>query len=69
MHKLFDAYGEYIPGFFLIRIDKELYEGIGWENFEKEEIATLAHEYTHYLQDISTTRGRLCIVLYRSMSV
>lgn len=57
VHKLFDAYGEYIPGFFLIRIDKELYEGIGWENFEKEEIATLAHEYTHYLQDISTTRG------------
>lgn len=57
MNKLFDTYGEYVPGFFLIRLNKDLFEGIGWQDFDEEERATLAHEYVHYLQDITTTRG------------
>lgn len=57
MHRLFADFGEYIPGFFKISINKELYEGIQWNDFSKEEKATLVHEYVHFLQDISTTRG------------
>jgi hypothetical protein len=57
IHRLFADFGEYIPGFFKISINKELYEGIGWNDFSKEEKATLVHEYVHFLQDISTTRG------------
>ena len=55
--KLFGAYGDYIPGFFKISIDKKLFEGITWNDFNSEEKATLVHEYVHFLQDISTTRG------------
>ncbi|MBQ3600431.1 MAG: hypothetical protein II992_04410 [Lachnospiraceae bacterium] len=57
MKKLYDLYGEYIPGFFKISINKELHEGIAWNDFNEEEKATLVHEYIHFLQDISTTRG------------
>jgi hypothetical protein len=57
MRKLFDDLGEYIPGFFKISITKELFDGITWGDFSKEEIATLVHEYVHFLQDVSTTRG------------
>lgn len=55
--KLFGAYGDYVPGFFKISIDKMLFEGITWNDFNSEEKATLVHEYVHFLQDISTTRG------------
>ncbi len=55
--KLFGEYGEYVPGFFKISINKELFEGISWNDFDNEEKATLVHEYIHFLQDISTTRG------------
>lgn len=57
IHRLFDDFGEYIPGFFKISINKEMYEGIEWNNFTKQEKATLVHEYIHFLQDISTVRG------------
>lgn len=57
MRRLFDDLGEYIPGFFKITISKELFEGIDWGNFTKEELATLVHEYVHFIQDISTTKG------------
>lgn len=57
IHRLFNDSGEYIAGFFKISINKELYEGIKWEDFSQEEKATLVHEYVHFLQDISTTRG------------
>lgn len=57
MHRLFDDQGEYIPCFFKISINKELSEGIQWENFSTEEKATLVHEYIHFLQDISLCRG------------
>lgn len=57
MKKLFDDFGEYIPGFFKMTISKELFEGITWGDFSEEEVATLIHEYVHFLQDISTTRG------------
>ena len=55
--KLFGAFGEYVPGFFKISINKVLFEGITWDDFDGEEKATLVHEYIHFLQDISTTRG------------
>lgn len=57
MRKLFDDFGEYIPGFFKLVISKELFDGITWGDFTQEELATLIHEYVHFLQDISTTRG------------
>ncbi len=36
---------------------KELDGKMTFSDFTKEEIATFVHEYVHYLQDISTTRG------------
>lgn len=57
MIELFEDFGSYTSGFFKIEIDKELYEGIDLNAFNKEEWATFVHEYIHFLQDISTTRG------------
>lgn len=57
MKTYFDFYGEYIPGFFKISISKNLFENMNWGDFNNEELATLIHEYVHFLQDISTMRG------------
>lgn len=57
MNRLFNDFGEYIPGFFKISINKELHDGIDWTEFSEQEKATFVHEYVHFLQDISTTRG------------
>ncbi len=57
MYRLFDTYGEYVPGFFKISLNKDLFKGIKWTDFDDEEKATFVHEYIHYLQDITTTRG------------
>ena len=53
-------YGSYFPGFFVMRLNKVIKEIDGkmtFSDFTKEEFATFVHEYVHYLQDISTTRG------------
>lgn len=58
MDKLFnDDFGEYIPGFFLMKLNFNLHENFEWEEFKEEDKATIIHEYIHYLQDISTTHG------------
>lgn len=57
MKKLYNVLGEYVPGFFKISISKEIFEGITWGDFTEEEVATFIHEYVHFLQDVSTTRG------------
>ncbi len=49
--------GKYYPGTFILGIDKAFYEGIEYSSFSNDEMATFAHEYVHYLQDISTLQG------------
>lgn len=51
--------GRYYPGTFILGIDKCFYEEMQYSSFTKEEMATLAHEYIHYLQDISTIFGAM----------
>lgn len=51
--------GRYYPGTFILGIDKEFYEGMEYSSFSSEEMATFAHEYIHYLQDISTLQGAM----------
>ena len=51
--------GEYYPGSFILGIDKRFFDGMKYSDFTNEEMATLAHEYIHYLQDISTSNGLL----------
>ena len=41
MYRLFDTYGEYVPGFFKISLNKDLFKGIKWTDFDDEEKATL----------------------------
>lgn len=49
--------GRYYPGTFILGIDKSFYEGMRYDSFSRAEMATLTHEYIHYLQDISTLQG------------
>lgn len=51
--------GEYYPGIYILGIDKVFFDGMTFADFSIEEQAAFAHEYTHYLQDISTTKGLL----------
>lgn len=51
--------GMYQPGSFILEMDKRLYESEECSQFSKEEMATLTHEYVHYLQDCSTVNGIL----------
>ena len=58
--KLNTDYGSYFPGFFVMRLNRiitELNGKMTFSDFTREEFATFVHEYVHYLQDISTTRG------------
>lgn len=57
MRKLFNTLGEYYIGFYKINLSIKLFDSINWSDFNREEMATLIHEYIHYLQDISTTKG------------
>lgn len=50
-------FGEYATGFFVIRLDMHLYEGITLNEFTEEQFATFVHEYIHFLQNITTTYG------------
>lgn len=60
LNSLREDYGQYLTGFFIISLDMELKEnteGNSLDNFTEEEYATFVHEYTHYLQNITTTYG------------
>lgn len=57
LNVLKNNYGEYIKGFFFIRLDMELKEEIRLDEFTKEEYASFIHEYIHFMQNISTTYG------------
>lgn len=50
-------YGEYVKGFFQISLDMELEDYLSINRMKPEELATLVHEYVHFLQNITTTYG------------
>lgn len=50
-------YGEYLKGFFVIKLDMVLKENIRVDEFSKNEFATFVHEYIHFLQNVSTVHG------------
>ena len=51
--------GAYYTGVFIIKLRKILHEGIRLDEFNDEDWRTLAHEYIHFLKDISTVHGYL----------
>ena len=52
-------YGAYYPGVFIIKIAKVLREEQYYDDFDNEDWQNFVHEYTHFLQDISTAHGYL----------
>lgn len=68
MHTLYKDYGSYYKNFFVMTIDKKLKENIKLWDFSTEELATLVHEYVHFLQNISTTSG-LSSFIYLSKTI
>ena len=57
MNILRKDYGEYVKGFFQISLDMELEDYLSINRMKPEELATLVHEYVHFLQNITTTYG------------
>lgn len=57
LNLLLKDYGEYVKGFFVIRLGLKLKEGISLDNLNQEQFATFVHEYIHFLQNITTTHG------------
>lgn len=51
--------GAYYPGVFMIKVKMLLHDDINFSNFDGESWRTFVHEYTHFLQDISTSHGFL----------
>lgn len=51
--------GAYYPGVFMIKLNKSLYKGVQYDDFDNEDWQTFVHEYVHFLQDISTGHGYL----------
>lgn len=51
-------YGEYIQGFFIMKLNKNYSDRhLDLNVLPKEDQGTFVHEYIHFLQDISTTSG------------
>ena len=51
--------GAYYPGVFLIKLKMPLHDEMKYDEFDEESWRTFVHEYTHFLQDISTSHGYL----------
>lgn len=59
--------GEYLPGIFVIKVKKILEDNISCAVFTETEVATLIHEYVHFLQDISTQTGIIYFNFYSEL--
>lgn len=57
MRRLFQDAGSYYNGFFTIYISGKFTEKFNPKDLSREQLSTFMHEYIHFLQDTSTTRG------------
>ncbi len=57
MRRLFQDAGSYYSGLFTIHISGKFNGKLDLKNLSVEQLSTFMHEYIHFLQDTSTTRG------------